>query len=137
MTPNIDIVKDFSKLQADNKELGETNVLLAREVIRLRMALEEIERIYVDGDDTHEDWKAMGEIARKAVNNDYNTEWKQNGYFCGHETTTTCCMCNDHGVIRSTKKQKHRKTCLICKGRGGPGCCENRGFQEWESYELF
>lgn len=58
------------------------------------------------------------------------------GYFCGHETTTTCYRCAGKGVIKSLNKQKHRKTCSICQGRGGKGCCENRGFQEWESYEL-
>jgi len=61
----------------------------------------------------------------------------ETGYFCGHETTTTCYMCAGNGVIRSTQKQRHRKTCSICGGRGGPGCCNNKGFHEWESYELF
>ena len=58
------------------------------------------------------------------------------GYFCGHETTENCYMCGGQGIIRSLKKKRHRKTCSICRGEGGPGCCDNKGFQEWESYEL-
>lgn len=58
-------------------------------------------------------------------------------YFCGHETTTDCYMCAGNGVVRSLKKQKHRKTCTICNGReSGCGGCKNKGFHEWESYEL-
>jgi DnaJ-class molecular chaperone len=57
-------------------------------------------------------------------------------YFCGHESTETCHDCGGQGVIISLNKQKHKETCVICKGGGGPGCCNNRGFQEWESYEL-
>ena len=30
-------------------------------------ALEAIEQIYVDGDSTHGDWKAMGELARNVL----------------------------------------------------------------------
>jgi hypothetical protein len=62
------------------------------------------------------------------------------GYFCGHETTTLCYLCAGHGVIRSTKKQKHSKKCNICHGRkGGCGGCNShpKGLIEWESYELF
>jgi DnaJ-class molecular chaperone len=58
-------------------------------------------------------------------------------YFCGHYTTTSCEMCAGNGIIKSLKKQKHQEVCIICRGKGGPGCCDNRGFQEWESYELF
>jgi len=58
------------------------------------------------------------------------------GYFCGHESTTNCYMCDGKGVIKSLKKQKHRRTCSICDGRGGLGCCNKKGFHEWESYEL-
>jgi hypothetical protein len=45
-------------------------------------------------------------------------------------------MCDGQGIIKSLNTQKHRKTCVICGGKGGPGCCDNRGYQEWESYEL-
>lgn len=58
------------------------------------------------------------------------------GYFCGHEITTDCIMCNGHGVVRSLKKQNHLKPCEICEGRGG-GCCDKKGYQKWETYELF
>jgi len=34
---------------------------------RLAEAVERIEEIFVDGCDTYEDWKAMGEIARQAL----------------------------------------------------------------------
>jgi len=34
---------------------------------RLVSALEQIEDAYVDGDDTYESWKAMGEIARDTL----------------------------------------------------------------------
>jgi hypothetical protein len=57
-------------------------------------------------------------------------------YFCGHDVTSDCAWCAGHGIIKSLNKQKHRKTCSICSGRGGLGCCDKRGFQEWESYEL-
>ena len=59
------------------------------------------------------------------------------GYFCGHETTVDCYHCDSRGIIRSLNKQKHTKQCIICKGGGGLGCCDNKGFQEWESYELY
>jgi len=59
------------------------------------------------------------------------------GHFCGHETTEDCYMCDGQGVVRSLKKQKHRRICLICGGRGGLGCCDHKGFHEWESYKLF
>ena len=35
---------------------------------RMTAALARIEAIYCDGDDTHDDWRAMGEIARAALN---------------------------------------------------------------------
>lgn len=57
-------------------------------------------------------------------------------YFCGHNVTTDCIWCAGHGIIKSLNKQKHRKTCSICSGRGGLGCCDKRGFHGWESYEL-
>lgn len=60
----------------------------------------------------------------------------ENDYFCGHTVTTDCMMCGGHGVIKSLKKQKHRKQCSICSGRGGLGCCDKKGYYEWESYEL-
>lgn len=58
------------------------------------------------------------------------------GYFCGHETTTNCYHCGGNGIIRSLKKVKQRKKCSICQGRGGRGCCEGKGYHEWDSYEL-
>jgi len=57
--------------------------------------------------------------------------------FCGHYSLEVCYMCDGHGVIKSLKKQKHRKTCFICNGNGGIGCCNDKGFHEWESYELY
>lgn len=57
-------------------------------------------------------------------------------YFCGHETTTTCHSCAGHGVVKSLNKQTHKKVCIVCQGKKGPGCCNNRGFHAWESYEL-
>ena len=57
-------------------------------------------------------------------------------YFCGHYTTASCSMCAGNGIIKSLNKQKHKKVCNICQGRGGLGCCDKKGFQEWESYEL-
>jgi DnaJ-class molecular chaperone len=57
-------------------------------------------------------------------------------YFCGHESSSTCYDCAGHGVILSLKKVKQRKDCTICKGKGGLGCCNHKGYQEWESYEL-
>jgi hypothetical protein len=52
------------------------------------------------------------------------------GYFCGHESTTGCYMCAGHGVIKSLKKQKQKKTCTIYNGRGGIGCCGKKEFHE-------
>lgn len=62
------------------------------------------------------------------------------GYFCGHESTTTCYKCEGDGVVFSTKRQKRSKKCQICSGRkGGCGGCNFhiKGLIEWESYELF
>ena len=56
------------------------------------------------------------------------------GYFCGHETTTTCHWCGGKGAVRSLVKQKNREPCRICDGRGGLGCCGHKGYIEWESY---
>jgi hypothetical protein len=36
MTPNIDIIKDFSKLQSEAKELGRSNLKLAHQIIELK-----------------------------------------------------------------------------------------------------
>ena len=58
-------------------------------------------------------------------------------YFCGHNVDEDCVWCAGHGIIKSLKKQKHQKKCFICSGRGGIGCCDKKGFHEWESYELF
>jgi DnaJ-class molecular chaperone len=57
-------------------------------------------------------------------------------YFCGHYTTTSCSMCTGNGIIKSLNIQKNKKVCDICLGRGGLVCCKNKGFYEWESYEL-
>lgn len=56
-------------------------------------------------------------------------------YFCGHETTTTCSKCEGKGIVKSLNIQKRRKKCVICDGRGGEGCCEKKGYIEWEIYE--
>jgi hypothetical protein len=58
------------------------------------------------------------------------------GYFCGHESSSTCYDCAGHGVIRSLKKVTQRKECIICAGKGCLGGCNHRGYHEWESYEL-
>lgn len=42
---------------------------------RMIAALARIEDIYCDGDDTHDDWRAMGEIARAALNEPHNDEY--------------------------------------------------------------
>jgi DnaJ-class molecular chaperone len=58
------------------------------------------------------------------------------GYFCGHESSSTCYFCAGHGMIRSLKKVKQRRECYICQGKGCLGGCDNKGYHEWESYEL-
>lgn len=57
--------------------------------------------------------------------------------FCGHTVTKDCQMCAGHGVVKSLRKRKHKKICSICSGRGGIGCCNKKGYHEWESFELF
>jgi DnaJ-class molecular chaperone len=59
------------------------------------------------------------------------------GYFCGHDSTQNCSACGGKGIIKSLNKQLHRKTCVVCRGRGGIGCCDERGYQEWESFEIY
>jgi len=62
------------------------------------------------------------------------------GYFCGHDTSTYCRMCNGDGVVKSINMQRHSKKCSICDGRnGGCGGCNShpKGLIEWESYELY
>jgi len=56
--------------------------------------------------------------------------------FCGHYVSETCYHCAGKGIIKSLNKQKHRKPCIICDGRGCLGGCDHRGYHEWESYEL-
>jgi hypothetical protein len=41
--------------------------IIAAEYRRLESVLEAIEEIYVDGCDTYENWKAMGDLARAAI----------------------------------------------------------------------
>ena len=57
--------------------------------------------------------------------------------FCGHYSSETCSSCQGSGIIRSLNKQKHRKECVICNGRGCLGGCDNKGYHEWESFELY
>lgn len=57
--------------------------------------------------------------------------------FCGHYTSETCSNCQGKGIIRSLNKQTHKKECRICNGRGGLGCCDHKGFHEWESFEIY
>lgn len=62
------------------------------------------------------------------------------GYFCGHESSSICYKCAGHGIIKSLKKVKRSKDCIICNGRtGGCGGCNfnPKGLIEWESYELY
>jgi|AntRauTorcE11898_2_1112593.scaffolds.fasta_scaffold01566_1 hypothetical protein len=56
--------------------------------------------------------------------------------FCGHDIEVACNWCDGDGIVNSLNKQRHTATCNICSGRGGPGCCDNRGYQEWETFEL-
>jgi len=60
----------------------------------------------------------------------------EEGEFGYGYSTEHCYMCNSNGVVKSLKKVKHRKTCKICHGNGGKGCCEYRGYHEWETFEL-
>ena len=41
--------------------------IIATEYRKLESVIEAIEEIYVDGCDTYEDWKAMGDLARAAL----------------------------------------------------------------------
>jgi len=38
---------------------------------KYRSAIERIEEIYIDGDDTYEDWNTMGKISREILENTY------------------------------------------------------------------
>jgi hypothetical protein len=52
----------------------ENNIGLHRRNKRLTKALEDIDAIAIDGSDTYEDRKAMGEIARRALDSQPNHE---------------------------------------------------------------
>jgi hypothetical protein len=56
--------------------------------------------------------------------------------FCGHDVDIDCAWCSGHGLVKSLNKQKHRTPCTICDGRGGLGCCNKKGYHDWESFEL-
>ncbi len=57
--------------------------------------------------------------------------------FAGHYYSETCSNCQGKGIVKSLKKQKHRKKCSICNGRGGVGCCDKKGYLEWETFEIY
>ena len=61
------ITADEGCTMVDARKLREYNHGLAEENARLREAVGRIEEIYMDGEDTYEDWQAMGEIARRAL----------------------------------------------------------------------
>jgi hypothetical protein len=42
MTPNIDIVNDFAELQKKNKELSDSNILLANRVMQMHSDIERL-----------------------------------------------------------------------------------------------
>ncbi len=48
--------------------------IIAAEYRRLEAVLEAIEEIYVDGCDTYEDWKAMGDLARAAIRHNESSD---------------------------------------------------------------
>ena len=45
MTPNIDIIKDFSKLQADVNSLSKSNVLFVNQILELQDILKKVQFI--------------------------------------------------------------------------------------------
>jgi hypothetical protein len=50
--------------------------IIAAEFRKTVEVLEAIEEIYTDGDNTYEDWKAMGELARNALKSLPNTDYQ-------------------------------------------------------------
>jgi hypothetical protein len=59
-------LEDYDKLATEN--MLEVNKLCNQRDTAID-ALMKIEDIYIDGDDTYEDWKSMGQIARTFLEN--------------------------------------------------------------------
>ena len=87
MFPSPDIIRDFSRLQAECRALGESNVLFAQEIVRLREALEKtpskpvgLTKLEI----LEENRAAYSNPANRAINNDYGCEYlTEDGRMCG------------------------------------------------------
>jgi hypothetical protein len=64
----LSVEKELNELQEKYDTLATENMLEVNEICNQRDAaidaLMKIEDIFIDGDDTYEDWKSMGQIAR-------------------------------------------------------------------------
>jgi hypothetical protein len=70
------------ELQEKYDKLATENMLEVNKICNQRDAaidaLMKIEDIYIDGDDTYEDWKSMGQIARTFFEKTYESRINQN-----------------------------------------------------------
>jgi hypothetical protein len=76
------LIAERDELQEKYDTLAVENMLEVNEICKQRDAaidaLMKIEDIYIDGDDTYEDWKSMGQIARTFFEKTYESGINQN-----------------------------------------------------------
>ena len=72
----------LDELQEKYDTLAVENMLEVNKICKQRDAaidaLMKIEDIFIDGDDTYEDWKSMGQVARTFLENTYESGINQN-----------------------------------------------------------
>jgi len=68
-------LEDYDKLATEN--MLEVNKICNQRDAAID-ALMKIEEIFIDGDDTYEDWKSMGQIARTFLEKTYESRINQN-----------------------------------------------------------
>jgi hypothetical protein len=78
----LSVEKKLNEIQEKYDTLAVENMLEVNEICKQRDAaidaLMAIEDIFIDGDDTYEDWKSMGQIARTFLEKTYESRINKN-----------------------------------------------------------
>jgi hypothetical protein len=78
----LSVEKKLNEIQEKYDTLAVENMLEVNKICKQRDAaidaLMKIEDIFIDGDDTYEDWKSMGQVARTFLENTYESRINKN-----------------------------------------------------------